>query len=154
MGILVDLSHLNKKGFWDVAGISQAPLVATHSGAHALCPSPRNLTDAQLKAIAESGGIVGVNFARAFLRADGLGDKPTSLGEIVRHVEYLVEAMGVEHVAFGSDFDGTQVPQDLGDASGLPRLLDALKDRGFRKKDRRKIAHENWMRILSETWKK
>jgi membrane dipeptidase len=154
MGILVDLSHMNEKGFWDVAEISDAPLVATHSGVHALCPSPRNLTDAQLKAIADSGGIVGVNFARAFLRSDGLGEEPTSLMEIVRHVEYLVETMGVDHVAFGSDFDGTQVPQDLEDVSGLPRLMDALKDRGFKRKDRMKIAHGNWVRILSETWEK
>lgn len=154
MGILIDLSHLNERGFWDVAELSHAPLVATHSGAHALCPSPRNLTDHQLQAIAESGGIVGVNFARAFLRPDGLGDEPTSLTEIVRHVEYLVELMGVDHVAFGSDFDGTQIPQDLEDASGLPKLMDALKDRGFRKKDRKKIAHENWIRVLSDTWKK
>jgi len=154
MGILVDLSHLNERGFWDVAGLSDAPLVATHSGAHALCPSPRNLTDEQLEAVAASGGVVGVNFARAFLRRDGLEDKPTSLTEIVRHVEHLVETMGVDHVAFGSDFDGTQVPQDLEDASGLPKLMDALKDRGFKKKDRRKIAHENWIRVLSDTWKK
>lgn len=153
MGILVDLSHMNTRGFWDVAELSEAPLVATHSGAHALCPSPRNLTDDQLEAVHETGGIVGVNFSRGFLRADGLGDEPTSLSEIVRHVEYLVEVMGVDHVAFGSDFDGTQVPQDLEDVSGLPRLLDALKDRGFNSGEIRRIAYENWVRILSATWK-
>lgn len=154
LGVLIDLSHMNAKGFWDAAELSDAPLVATHSGVHALCPSPRNLTDEQLGAIGETGGVVGVNFARAFLRSDGLGDEPTSLTEIVRHVEYVAERIGVDHVAFGSDFDGTQVPQDLEDASGLPRLLDALKERGFKKKDRRKIAHGNWIRILSETLKK
>jgi len=152
MGILVDLSHMNTRGFWDVAEISDAPLVATHSGAHALCPSPRNLIDDQLRAVQERGGIVGVNFSRAFLREDGLGDEPTPLTEIVRHVEYLVETMGVDHVAFGSDFDGTQVPQDLGDASGLPRLLDAMREAGFSSGEIRKIAWENWARILSETW--
>lgn len=154
LGIMVDLSHMNEKGFWDVVALSEAPIVASHSGVHALCPSPRNLTDDQLKAIGDSGGIVGVNFARSFLRADGLGDEPTSLTEIVRHAEYIAEMIGVDHVAFGSDFDGTQVPQDLEDASGLQKLLEALKTAGFKGKDRRKIAHGNWVRILSETWRK
>ena len=152
--ILVDLSHMNEKGFWDVAEITQAPLVATHSGAHALCPSPRNLTDDQLKAIGNSGGMVGVNFARAFLRKDGRGDRQTSLTEIVRHVEYIAEKIGVDHVAFGSDFDGTQVPQDLEDASGLQRLLAAMRERGIRGKKLEKIAHGNWLRVLGESWKK
>lgn len=95
-----------------------------------------------------------MNFARAFLRADGLGDEPTPMTEIVRHVEYIAEKIGVDHVAFGSDFDGTQVPQDLEDASGLQKLLGALKEAGFKKKDRKKIAHGNWVRILKKTWKK
>jgi membrane dipeptidase len=145
---------MNEKGFWDVAKISEAPLVATHSGAHALCRSPRNLTDDQLKAIGESGGIVGVNFARGFLRKDGLGEKKTSLTEIVRHVEYIAGKIGVNHVAFGSDFDGTQVPQDLGDASGLQKLLDAMRERGMKGKALKKIAHGNWLRILKATWRK
>jgi len=154
LGIMVDLSHMNEKGFWDVAEISQAPLVATHSGAHALCRSPRNLTDDQLQAIGDSGGIVGVNFARAFLRKDGLGDRKTSLTEIVRHVEYIGEKIGEDHVALGSDFDGTEVPQDLADASGLQKLLEAMRERGTRGKVLKKIAHGNWLRILKKTWKK
>jgi membrane dipeptidase len=154
LGIMVDLSHMNTRGFWDVVALSDAPIVASHSGAHALCPSPRNLTDDQLKAIGDSGGIVGINFARAFLREDGQGDKETPLTEIVRHAAYVAEKIGVDHVAFGSDFDGTTVPQDLGDASGLQKLIGALKDAGFSPKDRTKIAHGNWVRILTETWKK
>jgi len=150
--ILVDLSHMNEKGFWDVARITRAPLVATHSGAHALCSSPRNLTDDQLKAIGESGGIVGVNFARAFLRKDGLGNRRTSLTEIVRHVEYIADKIGGDHVALGSDFDGTQVPQDLQDASGLQRLLKVMRERGIRGKALRRIAHGNWLRVLKKTW--
>ena len=109
LGILVDLSHLNEKGFWDVARTSDAPLVATHSNAHALCASTRNLTDAQLDAIARTGGVVGVNFACGFLCEDGSNDDDTPMSEIVRHVDYLVERMGIDHVAFGSDFDGAKV---------------------------------------------
>ncbi len=153
LGIVVDLSHLNEKGFRDVAEMTDAPLVASHSGAWALCPSPRNLTDDQLKAIAESGGIVGVNFARAFLRKDGREDRKTSLTEIVRHVEYLVETMGIDHVGLGSDFDGTTLPQDLLDVAGLPKLMAAFRERGIKGKALRKIAHGNWLRVLKRSWK-
>ena len=154
LGVLVDLSHMNEKGFWDVVDLSEAPIVASHSGAWTLCRSPRNLTDDQLQAIGDSGGIVGVNFARGFLRKDGRGDKRTSVREIAKHVEYIADKIGGDHVGFGSDFDGTQVPQDLKDASGLPKLLDALKERGIKGAALKKIAHGNWLRVLKESWKK
>jgi membrane dipeptidase len=154
MGVLIDLSHLNEKGFWDVVHLSRAPIVASHSGVWELCRSPRNLTDEQLRAIGDSGGIVGVNFARAFLRKDGLGEKRTTVREIVKHVLYIAEMIGVDHVGFGSDFDGTQVPQDMKDASGLPLLVDALRESGIRGAALKKIAHGNWLRVLKDTWKR
>lgn len=151
LGVVVDLSHLNRAGFFDVAGISEAPLVATHSNAWALSPSTRNLQDDQLDVIAASGGVVGVNFAVSFLRADGHLDPETPLAEIVRHVEYLAARMGVQHVALGSDFDGAVVPAELGDAAGLPLLVDALAER-FGDEEVRLIAAGNWLRVLAETW--
>jgi membrane dipeptidase len=150
--LLIDLSHLNEAGFWDVARLSTAPLVATHSGAHALCASPRNLRDAQLDAIAHSGGMVGVNFHKGFLRADGDHNKPTSLSEIVRHLFYIADRIGIDHVGLGSDFDGAEMPEDLADAAGLPRLLKALQAAGLSDEDLRKVAHGNWVRVLRETW--
>ena len=153
LGILVDLSHLNEKGFWDVVGLSNAPIVASHSGAWKLCRSPRNLTDDQLRAIGDSGGIVGINFARGFLRKDGQGDKRTTVGEIAKHVVYIADLIGVDHVGFGSDFDGTQVPQDMKDASGLPLVLDALREKGIKGATLKKVAHGNWLRVLKATWK-
>jgi membrane dipeptidase len=153
LGVMIDLSHLNESGFWDVAGISCVPLVCTHSGMHALCPSPRNLTDAQLDAVRDSGGVVGVNFHVGFLRSDGDARAETSLTEIVRHVVYAVERMGVDHVALGSDFDGATMPGDLGDVTGLPRLMQALRDVGFDNDDLARIAHGNWERVLAETWR-
>jgi membrane dipeptidase len=153
LGILVDVSHLNEKGFWDVARISRAPLIATHSGVHALCPSSRNLVDAQLDAIAESGGLVGINFHVGFLRADGKDERDTPILDIVRHVEYVVERIGVEHVAFGSDFDGATMPDELGDVSGLPKLIAALRAHGFGNEDLARITHENWLRVLRQTWR-
>jgi membrane dipeptidase len=153
LGILVDVSHLNERGFWDVVETSSRPVVATHSNAHALCASTRNLTDAQLFAIRDSGGVVGVNFAVTFLREDGMNDfEKTGLDEIVRHVEYLAERMGIDHVAFGSDFDGAVVPAALGGVSGLPRLVDALRDR-FEPDEVERITHGNWLRVLDATWR-
>jgi membrane dipeptidase len=150
--VLVDLSHLNEAGFWDVSRISGAPLVATHSCAWTLASSPRNLTDAQLDAVGASGGIVGINYHRGFLRADGDPDASTSLSEIVRHARYVADRIGVEHVGLGSDFDGAHMPDDLSDVSRLPALLDALRDGGFDDNDVRAVAHENWVRVLEETW--
>jgi membrane dipeptidase len=153
LGILVDLSHLNEAGFWDVARLSSAPLVATHSSVHALCPSTRNLTDAQLDALGASGGVVGINFAVSFLREDGLSDEDTPLDEIVRHVEYVAERIGIDHVAFGSDFDGAAVPEALGGIAGLPKLVDALRAAGFDDEAVAKVTHRNWLRVLGDTWR-
>ena len=152
LGIVVDVSHLNARGFWDVARITQAPIVATHSNAHALCESTRNLTDEQLDAIGESGGVVGVNFATMFLREDGRWEADTPLAEIVRHIDYIASRIGVDHVAFGSDFDGAQIPDELGDISGLPRLVEALRSSGYGEEELAKITHGNWLRVLGESW--
>jgi len=153
LGIIIDVSHLNEKGFWDIEKMSDTPLVATHSGAHALCPSTRNLTDRQLDAIAASGGIVGVNFHVAFLRSDGRLDEITPMAEIVRHIDYIVKRIGIEHVAFGSDFDGATMPKELGDVTGLPKLMRALRDHGYDDGALELITHKNWLRVIKETWK-
>jgi membrane dipeptidase len=153
LGILVDLSHLNEAGFWDVAALSTAPLVASHSNAHALCAASRNLTDAQLDAIRDSNGLAGVNFAVTFLREDGSLVPDTPITEIVRHIDYFVERMGIDHVAFGSDFDGAEIPAELGGAAGLPKLVDALRAAGYDDDALAKLTHGNWLRVLRDTWK-
>lgn len=117
--VLVDVSHMNQKAFFDTAAIGGGPLVATHSNAHALCAQPRNLTDEQLAAINASDGLVGVNFGTAFLRADGQRNGDTPLSEIVTHVEYLITKLGEDRVAFGSDFDGISLPDAMGDVTGF-----------------------------------
>ncbi|MDP2957971.1 MAG: dipeptidase, partial [Longimicrobiales bacterium] len=152
LGVLVDLSHLTEAGFWDVARLSDAPLVATHSCAWSLCPSPRNLTDAQLDAIESSGGVVGINYHKGFLRADGDHRAPASLTEIVRHARCVADRIGVEHVALGSDFDGATMPDDLADVTGLPRLVEALRGGGFGESDLRLVGTGNWVRVLRATW--
>jgi membrane dipeptidase len=153
LGVMIDLSHLNQRGFWDVVDLSEAPLVATHSNAHALCPTSRNLTDKQLDAIRDSGGMVGVNFAVGFLRGDGGESDDTPLGTVLRHVDYLVERLGIDGVGFGSDFDGAKVPKEIRDISGLPTLLKALREHGYDEAALKKLAHENWVRVLRATWR-
>ena len=151
LGILIDMSHLNEAGFWDVAKLSTAPLVATHSNAHALCPAPRNLTDDQLRAVAESKGLVGLNFGTGFLREDGRMTADAPLDRMVDHLAHMVDIMGEDCVALGSDFDGITPPKEIGDASGLPRLMAAMKARDFGEPLINKIAYDNWLNLLERT---
>jgi membrane dipeptidase len=151
--VLIDLSHLNEKGFWDVAAITDAPLVATHSNAHAICNHARNLTDKQLDAIRESGGMVGVNYAVNFLRPDGKRDDNTPLDQVVDHVEYLIKRLGEDHVGLGSDFDGAMIPKDLNSAAALPNLVAAMKARQYGDTLIAKVCSENWLRVLDATWR-
>lgn len=148
LGILCDLSHLNEQGFWDVARISARPLVATHSAAHAICPSTRNLTDRQLDAMAERGGLVGLNFGTGFLRPDGVKNPDTGLEVLIRHLEHLIGRLGEGGVALGSDFDGTTVPAALAGADRLPALIEAMRKAGFGERLIRRIAWDNWEHLL------
>lgn len=153
LGIMVDVSHLNEEGFWDIAAISCAPIVATHSCAHAICRSRRNLMDRQLDAIRESGGVIGFNFSVCDVRPDAHLDQNTSIDTVTEHLSYLVERMGEDHVALGSDFDGAVMPVPLRDASCLQTLVQALHARGFDDATVRKIAFDNWMRVFRATWR-
>lgn len=152
LGILVDLSHINDKGFWDVAEISTAPLVATHSNAHALSATSRNLTDAQIAAIGKSGGMIGLNFANGFLRADGKWQSENGLDTMLRHLDHLMKLAGEDHVGLGSDFDGARIPAGIGDAAGLPNLTAAMRAHGYGETLVQKIAAENWLGVLERTW--
>lgn len=150
--ILIDLSHLNARGVADVARFSDAPLVATHSCAHAVSPSSRNLTDAQLAAIRDSGGVVGLNFAVTFLRDDGLRRPFAGFEPMLRHLDHLLTHLGEGGVALGSDFDGALMPADLPGAEALPRLLEAMAAHGYGEALIERIAWRNWLDVLGRTW--
>jgi membrane dipeptidase len=150
--IMIDLSHLNEAGFWDVARLSDAPLVATHSNAHAICPSSRNLSDRQLRAIGETGGMAGLNFATCFLRPDGRESPEMTLDPVKRHVEHMLRLAGEDHVGFGSDYDGATTPRGIGGVEGLPVLVRALREMDLGEALIAKIAHGNWLRLLEQTW--
>jgi membrane dipeptidase len=164
LGILIDLAHLTEKGFWDVSEISTFPLVVSHTDAYALCPSTRNLTDRQIDAVGESGGVIGINFEPANTSFDGnlVGKLPMEslvqqinqapISQIVKHIDYVVQRIGIDGVAFGSDFDGADMPTELKDASGLPKLIAELSRFGYKEQDIEKIAYKNWLRVLKQTW--
>jgi membrane dipeptidase len=139
LGILVDLSHLNERSFWDVAKIAERPLVVTHASAAALTPHERNLTDRQLDAVRDTGGVVGVCFHHEFAGAQRT--------DIARHVDYIATRIGPEHVALGSDFDGCELPAGLRGAQDLPLVLDDL---GWGEEELRLLAHENFLRVLRQ----
>ncbi|NRG16310.1 membrane dipeptidase [Rhizobiales bacterium] len=146
--IQIDLSHITEKGFWDVAKLSDAPLVASHSNAHAVSPSPRNLTDRQLDAIAETGGLVGLNFHVGFTREDGAMRADTPLETLVRHMDHLIGRLGEDGVALGSDFDGCLVPAAIKDVAGLPKLVEAFRKAGYGEELIEKLCWKNWISVL------
>lgn len=151
LGILVDLSHLNEAGFWDVARISEAPLVATHSNAHAVTACTRNLTDKQLDAMAERRGLAGLNFGCQFLRRDGTKRPDTPVEDLIRHIDHLLARLGDHGVALGSDFDGAMMPEFMGNASGLPKLIAAMERAGYGEALIQRLLWDNWLDIIRRT---
>ncbi len=152
LGIMIDLSHLNEKGFDDVARISSKPLVATHSNAHAITPSSRNLTNRQLEIIKDSKGMVGLNFATAFLSDDGRKRPGIGWDPFIRHLDHLIGQLGEDHVGFGSDFDGATMPDVMGDVVGLVGLQAQLRQHGYDATLMRKLCSDNWLNVLRQTW--
>lgn len=152
LGILIDLSHITEQGFWDVAKASDQPLIASHSNVHAITPVARNLTDKQLDAIKASNGLVGLNFAVTMLRPDGRDTVDTPLSDMVRHVDHLVDRLGIDGVAIGSDYDGASIPHEIADAAGLQNLVAALESAGYGEAELQKICRDNWLRVLRRAW--
>ena len=140
----LDVSHLNRAGFWEVLD-GQAPPLASHSCAYALCPHPRNLDDGQLRALFDAGGFVGVNFYPAFLSPDARADLDT----VARHIAHMCELGGEGHVGLGSDFDGIDAhPLGLNNAGDVPALLAHLEKRGFGRRLVQDVAGRNFERYL------
>jgi membrane dipeptidase len=153
LGILVDLAHINERGFWDAAETLETPLVVSHTAVHAICPSTRNLTDQQIDAVGRSGGLIGIMFEPMNIVPDGRPDSGATLADIARHIDYVARRIGVDHVGFGSDFDGADMPAGIRDASLYQDLVQVLKDMGYQGTDLEKITYQNWLRILKNTLK-
>ena len=147
LGMVVDVSHLAEAGFWDVMEISTKPVIASHSNSKALCSHPRNLTDDQARAIAQKGGVIGVNFAGHFL-----GEGRRSLAGVVDHIDHFSSIIGPEYIALGSDFDGLpweQLPDELKDVSQLPKVAEELAARGYSESAIQGIMGENLLRAVA-----
>ncbi len=145
LGMVLDVSHLSTRGFWDAMEMNEGAWVATHSNCRALMDHPRNLTDDQIKAIAARGGVIGINFYPPFLTAA----PQARIEDVVRHILYVAELVGPEHVGLGSDFDGIDVaPAGLEDVTKTPRLIKALDEAGLSQRELSLILWENWLRVF------
>ena len=148
LGMLIDVSHLSEKGFWDVLKFTQQPIAATHSACYALRAHPRNLRDEQLTALAQNQGIIGLNFYPLFL---GSQSQVISLRNVIEHLEHAVSITGIDHVGLGSDFDGiAQVPLGLEDATKFPVIIEELLRLGWPESDVKKIMGGNFLRVLQQ----
>jgi membrane dipeptidase len=160
IGMMVDISHVADKTFWDVLETSRAPVIASHSSCRAICPAPRNLTDDLIRAMAKKGGVVQINFYCGFLNPDALkaaaqgehapGVRAT-LADVVKHINHVVEIAGVDAVGLGSDFDGIScAPEGLNSVDQWPNLTRALLEEGYTAKEIRKIYGGNLLRVMSQ----
>ena len=150
LGILVDVSHLSDGGFWDVMRISAKPPVASHSDARAVTGHRRNLTDAMIRALAEKGGVTGINLCPPFC-----GDDPgyTRLDDVVAHIRHIRDTGGIGVLALGSDFDGIPGKQEIADCGQFDRLASALQKAGFHESEIDKIWYENALRVIRDNFR-
>ena len=146
LGMVVDVSHLSDRGFWDVMAAAKKPVAASHSCARSLCGHQRNLTDEQLRAIGKNGGVVGLNFHAPFLKENGVSG---SVEEAAYHLQHIISCAGREAAAFGSDYDGMQGAPEWGGCEGMPRLIEALSSY-FDADTMEKICYRNAARLLGK----
>ena len=149
LGIIVDVSHLGDKGFWDVVDITTKPFVASHSNARAICSVARNLTDDMIRALYQKGGVMGINFCDDFLSDDGNG----TIAMMVKHIDHIKEVAGIEVIGMGTDFDGIAPRKELEDASKMPLLCTALHDAGYTSEQIDLIMGGNVLRVYKEVLK-
>jgi membrane dipeptidase len=160
LGMLVDISHVSDKTFWDAMETSKAPLVASHSSLRSISGHPRNMTDDMIRALGGKGGVIMINYSRSFLSDElyqaGLNGVPpaqrptVSWEKIVEHIDHAAKLVGANHVGLGSDFDGTTVPDGMDDVSMLPKITAALLDKGYSETDVKNILGENILRLLEK----
>lgn len=149
LGMLVDVSHLSDKGFWDVAQTGVKPFVASHSNARSVCPCVRNLTDEMIRLLAERGGVMGLNFCADFLKTVPEGTpNPGSLADVAAHAEHIFRVGGEDCIGLGSDFDGIDTNEALPGAQAMERLWEFLGQRGFTERQLDKIFYGNVLRVL------
>lgn len=170
LGMVVDVAHTNEKTFWDIYEICEKPFIASHSNAKALCNVPRNLTDEQIKAIAEKRGVIGINAYAGFVKECAYSSpvpvenidvsKNPTLSDFANHIDYMVSLVGIDYVGLGFDFCEyladeyiEAIPKGLENASKAQNIIEELRKRGYSEKDIEKIAYKNFMRVIEENLK-
>ena len=146
-GIMVDLSHAAEKSFYDALDISSTPIVCSHSNSRALCDVPRNLTDDQMRALAQKGGVAHITLYHGFLRAD---TPEATILDAIDHLEHAIQVMGIDHVGIGTDFDGDGTVRGCADASELINFTRHLLKRRYSERDIAKIWGGNWLRVMAQ----
>lgn len=148
LGMLIDVSHLSEKGFWDVLEISKQPVIASHSCCKSLHNHPRNLSDEQLRALKNNGGVVGINYYPSFLtNVPQFAD----INNVVKHITHAINVIGADHIGLGSDFDGIETtPRGLEDVTKVPDLITALMNVGLASSDIEKIMGKSFVRVLKQ----
>lgn len=147
IGVLVDLSHLNDAGIWDVFACTKEPVIASHSNARAECGHLRNLTDAMIRKLADRGGVTGINYCSEFVRPD---TDFTSCEDLVRHMRHLKQVGGIDCIALGSDYDGIGNQTEMGGAQGMQMLADFMENSGFTTGEIEKVFSQNALRVLKD----
>lgn len=147
LGMIIDLAHIAEKGFFDVLMLSSTPVIVSHANARKICNHHRNLTDQQLRALKENGGVVGISLYPAFIHED-----TPNLEILLNHFEHIAEVAGIDHLGIGTDFDGMEgkALKELSDVSSLHLLVEGLRLRGFKENDLNKILFENYLRVIKE----
>ena len=144
-GIIVDVSHLNDAGIYDVLSVARKPIVASHSNCRAIKDFPRNLSDDMIRKLRDNGGIMGLNFCPDFISDNTDSDQ---IADMVAHIKHVRDLAGIETIALGSDFDGIDTPKGLYDCSRLPLLRDALVSEGFTREELECLYYKNFLRVF------
>ena len=145
LGMIVDISHISDQGFWDVIDVTNAPIIGSHNACRALCEHPRNLTDDQIRAVADNGGVIGVTYVPSFVDAD---PAKQTLERLLDHFDHIVQVAGTDCIGLGSDFDGGG--DVLKDATVVPQITEGLLARGWQEDDLRKLLGLNHLRVFRQ----
>lgn len=153
LGIIIDVSHLGDAGFYDVLKYTTKPFVASHSNARNVCGVARNMSDDMIRALASRGGVMGINFCGDFLRPSSTGGMKSCIEDMVKHILYIKDLVGIDYVGLGTDFDGIDQNLELKDASMMPLLEKALLEAGLNEAEIEKVFYQNVMRVYQEILK-